>query len=300
MSTPSETPRGRRFTIDAPATVLKWLLTVEGMTNSKAKNLLRFGSVTVNGVPATRHDVPLKPGDEVFIVAAREARGAGRAAAVEAKLEILFEDEHLVAIDKPEGLLTIATGDERERTAHRLLSERARARRDDAGRVFVVHRLDRDTSGVVVFAKSEAAKNALQEAWGGVTKTYLAVVEGTPAPAEATLIHWLREDAKTLRVTIAGEGPGAQRAVTRYRVKESRGGRALLEVRIDTGRKHQIRVQLAAIGHPVVGDPRYGRNEQKAPRLGLHAARLEFAHPVTGVRTVVQSADANPLRGLMR
>ena len=279
-------PPPKKFTIKEPGELLAWLAAnVPGLTRTEAKSLLRHGAIRVNGETAARHDVALKAGDKVEVSNA----AAGRAAARPLPFPILFEDDHLVVIDKPSGLLTVGTETEKQRTAHRLLGERERARGNPLGRVFVVHRLDRETSGIVIFAKTEQAKRKLQDKWDSVEKEYFAVVEGVPSPEEGTLVHWLQEDQGGFRVHASEEkNRFGEKATTHYRVVSKRDRRALLHVRIDTGKKHQIRVQLAAIKTPVVGDERYGTG-RKAPRLGLHATKITFKHPATGKMLTVES-----------
>jgi 23S rRNA pseudouridine1911/1915/1917 synthase len=277
----------RQFTVAEPGELLGWVIAnVPGVTRTEAKGLLRHRVLLVNGVPAERHDVPLRPGDVVSV----PAGGGGGAARLPEPppFPILYEDEHLVAIDKPSGLLTVGTDSERARTAHRILGERARRMGTASRRVFVVHRLDRETSGVLLFAHSEDAKRRLQADWDRVEKEYLAVVDGLPDPPEATLVDILREDPGGLAVYRQPDGAPGRRAVLHYRTLAAHGGRALVAVQLETGRKHQIRVQLAGIGTPVAGDERYGTG-RRAPRLALHAARIIFRHPATGRRMIIES-----------
>jgi 23S rRNA pseudouridine1911/1915/1917 synthase len=273
----------------AEGPLLAWLLeALRPMSRTRVKELLRDGRVTVNGTPTTRHDHPLQPGDRVTIdhrrPAVRELKQAG--------IMILYEDDTLVVIDKPPGLLTVATEAEKTDTAFARLSSHLAARR--AGRPFVVHRIDRETSGLVLFARSAAVRDRLQANWDGVKKTYLAVVEGMPRPAEGTVENDLVE-GRNLRVR-AGGGPGAKRAVSHYRVVASRGPYSLVEVGLVTGRKHQIRVHLAGLGCPVIGDKVYGAATDPAGRLGLHAWRLAFDHPVSGRRVALESPLPEVLR----
>jgi len=171
---------------------------------------------------------------------------------------------------------------QRFETAHRILGDREIERGGPEGRVFVVHRLDRDTSGVVLFAKTEEAKRRLQINWEKVEKHYVAVVDGVPAEPEGRLTHWLREDVSGLRVNVVEPGhPYGYKSITSYAVTATGEGRAILAVKAETGRKHQIRAQLSTMGTPVCGDVRYG-SPRKASRLALHAAKLTFPHPGTG------------------
>lgn len=199
-------------------------------------------------------------------------------------MEILHEDRDVLVIAKAAGLLTIATDGERERTAHAALMDYVRKGNPKSPhRVFIVHRLDRDTSGLLVFARTEEAKFRLQQAWPDVEKTYLAVVEGTPPKEEDTISSYLAENSVG-RVYETRDPEEGKLSHTRYRVRERRGERTVLEVSLLTGRKNQIRVHLAAIGCPIVGDAKYGRADRKSKRLALHSWRLAFPHPWDGRR----------------
>ena len=271
----------RRLTSPAAETpLLTWLLTaLQPMNRTRVKQLLRSGSVRVNGTSVTQHDHPIGPADRIGI--SHEA--ANRSAAAVA---ILHEDEAVIAIDKPCGLLAVASDTEKEDTAFVRLSTHLEARK--AGRPFVVHRLDRETSGVLLFARSPETRDALQRSWDAIEKTYLAVVEGPPHPAEGTIENHLIE-GDNLRVRIVRPGGTAKLAITRYRVLASHRGYSLLEVKLETGRKHQIRVHLASIGCPVIGDSGYGARSNPARRLGLHAWRLRFPHPISGEALAIES-----------
>lgn len=265
--------------VRANAELLPWLLAaLSPMNRTRVKDLLRSGRVLVNGEPVTRHDRPLIPGDRIAIARERPTKS---------NPVIVHEDDALIAIDKPSGLLTVATEAEKVDTAFVRLAEHLKVRR--AGRPFVVHRLDRGTSGLLLFARSPEVRDQLQATWDAVEKTYLAIVEGSPTPESGSIKNYLVE-GKSLRArAVDRPGEGTQRAASRYRLV-SRGERfSLLEVTIETGRKHQIRVHLAGLGCPVIGDVDYGARTDPAGRLGLHAARLAFPHPVTGQRLELQS-----------
>ncbi len=248
---------------------------------------LRLGCVEVNGAPIVRHDHPVEIGDEVAVLAKADGVPDRRRASA---LTVLFDDQDLIAVDKPAGLLSVASDDERTRTALATLREQI-GRGGPRGALWPAHRLDRETSGVLLFAKSRDVLESVQTAWPDVRKVYVAVVEGVPAPPSGEVDLPLRED-RSLFVR-AGRHPDAKPACTRYRTLEVGRGRALLEVELDTGRKHQIRVHLATIGHPVVGDDRYGT---RAPRLCLHAARLELRHPKSGAPLVIEAPMPAVLR----
>jgi 23S rRNA pseudouridine1911/1915/1917 synthase len=246
----------------------------------RLKGWLEAGRVRVNGVVVRRGDVTVAGADRVEL-------GAAPPPALPQPLSLVHEDDALVVIDKPAGLLTIADANERERTAYRMLRDWLDARA--AGRVFVVHRLDRETSGLLVFARTGAAKARLQAQFraGTPERIYVARVEGAVREAEGTLTSRLVED-RSLRVRRAERGGQGRAAITRYRVLERGQDETLLEVALVTGRRGQIRAQLAALGHPIVGDRAYGSRRDPLRRLGLHATRLGFVHPGGG-RVVFQS-----------
>jgi 23S rRNA pseudouridine1911/1915/1917 synthase len=212
-----------------------------------------------------------------------------------------------LVIDKPAGLLTIATERERERTAYRLLAEyvgtyggSTTSARPAAPRLFIVHRLDRETSGLLVFAKSAATKRRLQNQFEtrSVDRRYVAVVEGAPREDEGTLRSRLRQD-RSLRVRRTREGSEGREAITRYRVLERGPATTLLELSLVTGRRGQIRAQLAELGHPIVGDRAYGARHDPVRRVCLHATRLGFTHP-RGQPVVFESPAPPTFAGLIR
>jgi 23S rRNA pseudouridine1911/1915/1917 synthase len=277
----------------AETTLLPWLLdALHPMKRTHVKQLLRHGCVVVNGAATTRHDFSLHPGDHVVITpgtsADRTLDNAG--------IAILLEDDALIVIDKPPRLLTVATDAEKIDTAFARLNAHLTVR--GQGRPFIVHRLDRETSGLLLFARSAAIRDQVQANWDQVTKTYLAIVEGKPRQVEGTIETFLKE-GRDLRVRSTRTEAGARRAVTHYRVVAERGPYTLLEVRIETGRKHQIRVHLAGIGCPVIGDPVYGAASNPAGRLGLHAHRLKLVHPTTAQPLELESPLPMELRRLM-
>jgi 23S rRNA pseudouridine1911/1915/1917 synthase len=283
--------KGNHYPVEADGILLPWLVEhVPGMNRTEAKNALRLGRIVLNGMVVERHDTALSEADTITVLP------HGFRHPKDLPFEVIYEDEHLIVVDKPSGLLTVGTDTDRQRTLHRLLGERERANGNAIGRVFVVHRLDRETSGVVLFAKTEKVKDALQSAWEDVEKVYFAVVQGTPNPREGTLTHWLKEDRGGLFVHVVPRSEFAQRAITHYRVEKSYGDRSLLQLVLETGRKHQIRVQLAEIGHAILGDSRYSHDAPAADRLMLHAMELRFTHPVTRERFVVEAPLPAPMR----
>lgn len=199
------------------------------------------------------------------------------------KLHIIHEDAELVVIDKPAGLLSMASDTEKSATAYRQVSDYVRAK-NRKNRIFIVHRLDRDTSGVLIFAKNEGIKRALQNQWNDIIlhRGYLAIVAGAPPQKSGTVRSFLLENSVHV-VYSAPERMGGKEAITNYTVLAQRKGFSLLDLSIDTGRKNQIRVHMKDLGCPVVGDKKYGEGG-KSPlgRLALHADALSFTHPVSG------------------
>jgi len=199
-------------------------------------------------------------------------------------MDVLYEDRDIVVVNKAAGLLSIGTGRDQGRTAHAALMDYVRKGNSKSReRVFIVHRLDRDTSGVLVFARSDQAKRTLQDHWQDAEKTYLAFVEGHPSPPEDTISSYLVEN-NSLRVYSTRDPRLGRLSHTRYKVLKTVGDRALLEIRLLTGRKNQIRVHLADRGWPIVGDSKYGRKIRDNKRLALHAHTLGFDHPHDGRR----------------
>ena len=197
-------------------------------------------------------------------------------------LDIVFEDTDLIVINKPSGLLTVATDTEKRKTAYSLLSEHVKLE-DPDNKIFVVHRLDRETSGLLLFAKNSTIKQKIQETWETTVnqRTYVGVVEDVVDKAEGTVVSWLAE-TKAFRVYSQQNQQVGKRAVTHYRKIGGNTRYSLLQINLDTGRKHQIRVHMQDIGHPIVGDKKYGSTSNPIRRMALHAQVLAFVHPRTG------------------
>jgi len=246
---------------------------------NNVKSLLKHHQVSVNGQVVTRHDHPLQPGDAVTInwsLVRDEGHLGGKG------LQIIYEDQDIIVIDKPAGLLSIATEKEKQLTAYHQLTDHVR-RENPTGRIFIVHRLDRDTSGLMLFAKNEAVKFKLQAGWKEalVDRAYAAVVEGHVEKKSDTVKSWLLTTKTGLMYSASTPGDG-QEAVTHYRVLQQSRAYSLLEIRLLTGRKNQIRVHMKDLGHPIVGDRKYGAAANPLGRLALHAHLLSFYHPASG------------------
>ncbi|HBI16008.1 MAG TPA: RNA pseudouridine synthase [Desulfobulbaceae bacterium] len=263
------------------------LLAGSGYSKTKAKQLLKHRAISIGNVTQKRHDQVLLPGDEVCIRTEKEMDEAGKSCP---GLTIVHEDESIIVIDKAAGLLTIATEKEKNKTAYYRLTAWLKERSGSAReRIFIVHRLDRDTSGLLVFARNETVKRVLQERWQDTEKKYAAIVEGIPRERSGRIASSLRE-TRSLRVYSVRDSEGGGRpSVTNYQLLQAAGKYALLDITLETGRKNQIRVHLADIGHPVTGDKKYGARTNPVGRLALHACFLAFAHPVTGERLEFQA-----------
>jgi 23S rRNA pseudouridine1911/1915/1917 synthase len=216
-------------------------------------------------------------------------RSASGARFVSKGLVVLYEDKDLLVVDKPVGLLSVAAEREKFRTAHAILKDYirkgcGRSRKD----LFVVHRLDRDTSGTLIFAKSEEAMLRLKDRWKQTEKKYLAVVHGTCEKSSDTITSYLAED-NNYTVYSTTDSTKGRLSQTAYKVLKVTKGISLLEVVLLTGRKNQIRVHLAGIGHPIVGDTKYGKEDESQPRMALHARLISFKHPFSGKQLTIEA-----------
>ncbi len=269
--------RNDEWIVKEQTELLKYLYEVlSNRSRNSVKGILSRGQVLVNGKVSTQFNDPLNPGDRVQIqerVATNEVKMTG--------VTILHEDNDLIVIEKEPGLLSIASADERHLTAYRQLTDYVRSI-NPKNRIFVVHRLDRDTSGVMVFAKNKEAQQTLQNTWqeSARERAYIALVEGA-VKKDGTVTSWLTEN-KTFMVYSSPRPNDGKKAITHYKVLQSNRNFSLLQVNLDTGRKNQIRVHMQDIGHPVVGDKKYGSRNNSIGRLGLHANAIEIKHPSTG------------------
>ncbi|MEN8179751.1 MAG: pseudouridine synthase [Pseudomonadota bacterium] len=256
-----------RLTVKANTTLITFLITqLQGWSRSTIKQRLKSGCVSVNGEQVTRHDHALLAGDRVIVEAS--VRGA---VSVRPQLGILYEDRDLIAINKPAGLLSVGSPKDKKPHALGILRDQL-SRRNKSIKLWPVHRIDRDTSGVLLFATSREMREAVMKGWKAAEKSYLAIVEGCPKPAGGTIDQPLRLDPIIYEMHV-GPHPDAKRAMTHFTTERSVGQRTLLRVELETGRQHQIRAHLAWLGHPVVGDQRYGT---VGTRMGLHALRLSI------------------------
>ncbi len=307
---------GQKFIVDRDDTLLSFLFRMfPGQGKTGVKKVLASGQVTIGGASVTAFDHPLRKGDVVVILPkevsiARKVRGDAADALSKSGVSIAYEDAHLLVVDKPSGLLTISTGsgkvgktlDKREKTLYALLNDYvkksaavdrkealASGQSIDRGtkKVWIVHRLDKGTSGLVLFAKDERTKDLLQSKWKEfvLERTYTAFVEGCPSPGKGSVQSWLVENPKSLKMrSFQEEVKDGQLAITHYKTlghvfRRSKILYSKLEFSLQTGRKNQIRVHAADLGHPIAGDEKYGAETDPAGRLALHAATLVFRNP---------------------
>ena len=273
----TDRPRHEEWTVKEHTEVLEFLFKVmPSKSRNAVKGILKRGQVVVNDKSTTQFDDKLKPGDHVQI---RE-----RVASSSIKLKgvnILHEDDDIIVIDKESGLLSMGSKQERQMTAYKQLMDYVQSIHPK-NRVFIVHRLDRDTSGVMIFARSKMVQQRLQKAWTEAVqeRSYVALVEGV-VQKNGTITSWLTED-KTYMMHSSPKPNHGQKAITHYKVLKTNRRFSLLKVNLDTGRKNQIRVHMQDLGHPIVGDKKYGSEINTINRLGLHANAIKFKHPVNG------------------
>lgn len=269
--------RETTYTVGEPTTLLPFLLaSVKGKSRNNIKSLLSRKLVTIDGKPTSQFDTPLAPGQEITILSVPAPRQDAL------PFPLLYEDEHLIVVNKPAKLLSVANEKEKTRTAYHMVTDYVKTQHID-NRIFVIHRLDRDTSGVLMFAKDARTKELFQSRWNEIVvrRGYQAVVEGIPRRACDTIRTHLVE-TKTHLIFSGDPGPNAQEAITNYKMLKAGNGYALLDISIDTGRKNQIRVHMSEMGNPIAGDKQYGAGTNPIGRLCLHANELSFHHPETG------------------
>ena len=280
-----------RLTVKTNTTLIPFLASqLQGWSRRTIKQRLKSGCVMVNGEQVTRHDHDLLVGDQVVVEAS--TRGASN---VRPQFGILYKDRNLIAINKPAGLLSVSSRKDKEPHALGMLRDQL-SRRNKSIKLWPVHRIDRDTSGVLLFATSREMREAVMKGWKAVGKTYLAIVEGCPQPAGNTIDQPLRLDPVIYQMHV-GPHPDAKRAVTHFNTERSIGQRTLLRVELETGRQHQIRAHLAWLGHPVVGDQRYGT---AGVRMGLHALQLSITKPGTNKPLVFEAPAPADFLALLR
>lgn len=270
--------RNLTFKVKEQNELMKFL--IENLPNknrNNIKSLLKNKQVLVDGAAISQFNHPLNPGQEVMITESRFSDKDMKG------IKVVYEDEYLIAIEKASGILSIATDKEREKTAYNIVKNYVKSR-NPLEKLFIVHRLDRETSGVMIFAKTEEMQQLLQTNWQKMVleRTYVAVVEGKVEKNSDTIISYLKENSAFVTFPSDKEIEGSKKAITHYTVLKRSKGFSLVEANIETGRKNQIRVHMQSLGHSVVGDKKYGATTNPLGRLGLHAKSIIFKHPKTG------------------
>lgn len=263
---------------DQPQPLMRFMLeNMPQASRSDVKAWLRHGSVMVGKTVTSQFDTPVEPGVNVSV---NHTRAWPRLR--HPRLELVYEDDDIIVVNKGYGLLSVGTGSLRkEETAYGILKEYVKSQ-DRGNKIFVVHRLDRATSGLMMFAKSVEAQQAMQHNWNNmvIDRRYVAVLEGAVEGDEGVMRSNLGETSQFEVYSTSEEGQGKP-AVTRWRVLARGNGYTLAEFSLDTGRKNQIRVHARDMGHPIVGDRKYGAVKSPLNRVALHARSLRFAHPVS-------------------
>lgn len=245
-------------------------------TPTKLKSMLRHNQFAVNSMPTTRYDAELEPGDKFSVNFDQSFKVFKNP-----RVELVYEDEHILVINKGYGVLSMGTDTKKDGTAYSIMREYVKYSNPMA-KVFIVHRLDRDTSGLMMLAKTVEAKDAMQHNWNNmvINRKYVAVVEGIVEQSEGVIKSYLAENSQ-YEVYSTDDPQKGQLAITRYKCLKSGNGFSLMEVELDTGRKNQIRVHMKDLGHPITGDRKYGAGHSPINRLALHAQTLRFVHPIT-------------------
>jgi 23S rRNA pseudouridine1911/1915/1917 synthase len=280
--------------VDRPDQLLNFLFRkFPDRSRKSVKSLLAHKQVGIENKTVTQFDFPLAEGQEVVINTDKTTDD------ITEGLKIIYEDDHVIVIDKDAGLLSVSTDDEKERTAFRILNSHVKGS-DPSAKVFVVHRLDRDTSGLMMYAKDAEVREKLQDDWEKcVRRSYVAVVEGNVQDENGKIISWLKENRNLMMYSSRTPGDG-RKAVTEYRILERNSEFTMLRINLETGRKNQIRVHMKDIGHVIIGDKKYGSVINPLRRLGLHALSLSFIHPVTGKKMEFETGIPGEFKRLFK
>jgi len=259
-----------KIIVNKEGKLLEYLYENLDMPKKRVKQYLTHGSIYVNNSKVTQFDYKLLPGMNIVIDTDNKNKK-------ELPFDIVFEDDHIIVVNKPSGLLSIATEKEKEKTLYHIVREYL-VSKDKYAKVFIVHRLDKDTSGLVVLAKDEKTKNKLQENWNEYVslREYVAVVHGKLKNKEDRIIQRLKENKTNL--VYVSKDEDAKEAITNYKVIKETDNYSMISSNIETGRKNQIRVAFATLRNPIVGDKKYGEKDNET-RLFLHANRLKMYYP---------------------
>lgn len=265
------------FSPEADTPLLEYLFqAMPDRKRTSVKELLKYGQVMVNGEVQRQFDLPLEAGAQVMVNLTRPF-----VTFYDRRLKLVYEDDDIIVVNKGYGLLSMGNDKIKEGTAYSILRKYLKTK-DPRNKLFIVHRLDQHTSGLMLFAKSEQAKNTMQHNWNNMVlkRQYVCVVEGKLEPAEGEVKSYLAENSQ--HIVYSTDNPDlGQLAYTRYQALKQANGYTLVEVELETGRKNQIRVHMKDLGHPIAGDRKYGAKTSPIHRLCLHARTLRFVHPST-------------------
>lgn len=280
-----------KLVVEKEDTLLNYLYNHLDMPKKTIKQYLTHGSIFVNNNRTTKYNMRLLPGMNIVIDTNSKSKKT-------LPFDILFEDDHIIVVNKPSGLLTIATNKEKEKTLYHIVREYLVSKNKNA-KVFIVHRLDKDTSGIVLFAKDEKTKNKLQENWNEYVslREYIAVVHGTLKKKEDRIVEYLKE-TKTNLVYTTKKDDGKE-AITNYKVLKENNQYSLVSIFLETGRKNQIRVAFQSLKNPIVGDKKYGDKNDSENRLYLHANRLKIYYPEIKKEILFETATPNEFKKIM-
>lgn len=282
------------YRVSEPGELMEFLMKkMAGISRTRVKALLTNRVVLVDNTIQTLYNYPLQPGMCVQI-----SREKHKHEFHHPMLKILYEDAYIIVVEKKEGLLSVATERQKERTAQHILNEYVK-RIHKGNRIYVVHRLDRETSGIMMYAKDEKTQHTLRDNWHDLVRDrrYVTIVQGEMEQDEGTVCSWLTD--RKLYVSSSPTDDGGKYSVTHYHTIKRANGFSLLELQLETGRKNQIRVHMQSLGHPVVGDERYGCEMNPLGRLALHAFKLCFYHPVTHEWMEFETPYPTPFKILM-
>lgn len=266
----------KEYKIKEESELLEYLINNLKFSRNNAKSLLSHHLVAVDGAPISQYNFKIFPGDTLII-----SKNPIKKKAQE-KLPIIYEDDYIIAINKPYGVLTVPSDKEKAITAYRMVMDYVQSK-DKKNRIFVVHRIDKETSGVLIFAKNEKVKEEFQDKWNDLVlkRGYYAICEGIMEKDEDKITNYLKENNLHLMYVTSSKDKNAQKCVTEYKVISKNSKYSLLDVNIETGRKNQIRVTLGSKGHYVLGDDKYGEPANPLNRLCLHAYELSIKNPIT-------------------
>ena len=280
-----------KITVKKDGELLDYLYNNIDMPKKRIKQYLTHGAIFVNNTKTTKYNYRILPGMTIMIDTDSKNKKT-------LPFDILFEDDHIIVVNKPSGLLTIATAKEKEKTLYHIVREHL-VSKDKNARVFIVHRLDKDTSGVVVLAKDEKTKNKLQENWNEYVslREYVAVVHGRLNKESDRIVQKLKE-TKTNLVYVSRDNDGKE-AITNYKVIKENNDYSMVSITLETGRKNQIRVAFNTLHHPIVGDKKYSTIKDNESRLFLHANRLKMYYPEIRKDILFETSTPNEFKKIM-